>query len=418
MRIRKKYQQVYYRIKRSTVPIISKNGAPCESSYGYRTKNGIECGLGMGGSLSVYAVPPNVRHSKYFGGGKLFVSTANGTSYIEQGAERFYGIGNKPAVDFLDATYGGSNAVYAITGNEAYINVFGNWITENLNRNVSSCALHGGRIFSLSKTDPYLLCWEGGEEFNGESDDIYGKGQLYFFKNGGKLLKLINYGEKLILIREKAITVIRAFGEPQHFKVDPTDTYLTVNAINPDSLAICGGELYFTTVDGLFSFDGSVIKRRENKSSFLAKNVLRAYGYGDRYYIIVEDDTKNERLFVYEPENQDGYLVNGLCQAVCEWYDGIYAFYGNSMFRLTEGSDMVWTSKTYDFGTKRMKTITEINVDGGKGVGVIVVADGVMKTFSGSGRHEVKMRANKFYFMVYGSYMRELTAEVEVCDEV
>jgi hypothetical protein len=238
--------------------------------------------------------------------------------------------------------------------------------------------------------------------------------------DGGSVLKLINYDEKLIAVRERGLTVMRAYGEPQNYKLDESANYYTADGVIENTVATCFNKLFFCTASGIFAFDGNDVERQEYDDSGDIYGYVSAVGYGDRYYVLCSSKRLGKQLvYVYEPINKCGYFMNFSpeCLVVC---DGLYAFSDGRLYLLEEGTgDGQWKRCGVDFGLASKKVLASIDMQSYGDVKITVSGGGISKTFSGSGAKQVRLSGNSFDFEVSGcGDVYALTATAEAINEV
>ena len=117
-------------------------------------------------------------------------------------------------------------------------------------------------------------------------------------------------------------------------------------------------------------------------------------------------------MFCFDTENGGAYLIgidaDGLCAA-----DGIFAYADDGAYKLTEGGSFCFTA-SFDFGTARKKTVTQIYID--CACADIEISNGKLsrKFENASGLIRPNLRGEKFTVKVAAaSPVKKLTATAE-----
>lgn len=277
--------------------------------------------------------------------------------------------------------------------------------------------MHGGRFFARDYVNAFKIVWSASHPFDW-TEGVNGSGYALLSPEGGGVERLISFGDKLLAIRQCAITVIRACCEPQHFKVDPTATYLVADGIVAETCAVCDGNLYFATKSGIFAFDGNEIIRVENPDERYVSAPVQAVSCGDKYYLVCTDTRFGRRcVFCFDARKKSGYVMGLSPSALyaakgyaCATLSGLaYRFCPSG---IGKGN---WWSKEVDFGTPSVKYLRRLYIEGEGDITVNYTCGDISRSLTGTGWHTVKTYADKFSFVISttGS-IDHVVAEVEV----
>jgi hypothetical protein len=223
-------------------------------------------------------------------------------------------------------------------------------------------------------------------------------------------------------VRERGLTVIRAYGEPQNYKIDESANYYTADGIIEDTICVCNNSLFFCTESGIFAFDGNDIERQSLTFGGCEGDVHKcktAVAYGDKYYVLCTSKKLNRSvIYAYEPINKLGYYVNISPECIVAG-DGVFALDGGVLYVLQEGGKGEWKRMTFDFGVSSKKYLRSIEISTFGDVEISVSCGSEKRTFSGNGVKKVGISGYNFDFEVSGSgEVYALCATVEVVDEI
>jgi len=135
--------------------------------------------------------------------------------------------------------------------------------------------------------------------------------RIDFTDERGRLIKLMTYNDNLYVFREFGITKITPYGVSLDFSIE--HLYQSSSYIYPQTISICGNEVVFMTKDGLYSFNGSSVKKK--KFDVLDK-ILKdetaspcAIGFRGKYFLACKMDFSDG---VIGCENEESYVNNAV----------------------------------------------------------------------------------------------------------
>lgn len=277
--------------------------------------------------------------------------------------------------------------------------------------------MHCGRLFARDYNDPLKIWWTASGALD-ETEGIYGGGYTVLTSEGGDVVRLVSFGEKLIAVRQYGITVIRAYGEPQHYKVEPTAEYLVSDGIVGETCAVCAGKLFFATKSGIYAFDGGEITKVENPEQSRLSAPVRAVACADTYYLVCMDSFLGGNvIFGYDAVGKVGWIMNVSPSGLFNAEGDAYLVYGTGVYKIaaTDTSRGYWRSKELDFGTPSVKYLRRLYIEGDADVNSTILCGGTSREITGNGWQTVNMYAASFRF-IFGAYSKltRVVAEVEV----
>lgn len=282
-------------------------------------------------------------------------------------------------------------------------------------RSFSAGAMHCGRFFGADAEEEGKLWWAASHAEDW-TEGIAGCGYTYLPPEGGKILRLFSYEDRLVAVREQGITIIKAYGEPQHYAVEDSAPRLAADGIIAGTCALAGGKIFFATAYALYSFDGNAIKKVMPFGTYRLYSPENAVGMGDVLYVrCVFNGLRC--VLGYDCANGSKWISYTLCTCLCVCDDGVYFFSKLSVYMLDRSERSVgsWTSRQIDFGTGADKRLRKIYVKGDGTIGINVICDGTTRNYMGAGWHAIGMCGKSFSFSISSNgSLEELIAEVEV----
>lgn len=286
----------------------------------------------------------------------------------------------------------------------------------NYGANLSCGVMHCGRLFGADKTEPYRLRWSGAGGLTDWEEVIDGSGSLTLDPARGGILDILELGEKLVCVRKYGLTVLSMYGSPENFAVNITDT--DSDEIYKGTAQVVSGKLIFCTASGLHSFDGSVIRELPHGYARDISNPVRSAELGGKYFLsCTSKSLSGGAVLCFDPSGGESYLIDLKADALCT-ADKVYAYNSSGAFRLTEGGKYSLTVGKINFGSGRMKTVTEIFIDGEAD---IEIGNGrIVRKFSGvNGRVRPALRGKEFTFKITGEKpVRKIYATAEECNAI
>lgn len=421
MRFKSKFVAQYPETDLKTVKVFGGSRNYGDFVVGFKeSQKGLESGCGWE-NVGVYA--------QLFDAKKGYISPVTGALFVESG--QVISLKETPQDDFIPLIINGDNPVFyfdvrtaaegcitMVYAGKDRVRYLGNSFKTEKDATVGfyTGVMHNGRLFARDLTDGFKIRWSG-RDFDDFSSGIGASGYVILSPEGGRVIAMFSFGDKLIAVRERGITEIRALGDPQHFKVDQTASFMTADGIIADTCAVCGGELLFCTQSGIFAYDGNAVKRLNLSIGADICACKCAAACGDKYFVVCNSAKLGEgKLYVYSAGEGDGYYAE--IPAVCAVGGSeLYVFNGQGTYRMKpDGGRGEWRSKAVDFGNAGVKLLKEVVLDCEGNITLGIEGGGVSRTFKGRGRKSVKLAGRSFTFKLYGSgkiFSLEAVAEVK-----
>lgn len=256
--------------------------------------------------------------------------------------------------------------------------------------------IHYSRLFGVDD-DGLTIRWSAPSADDSWAEGLRFSGWLTLPPQRGKILQLVPYDDKLIAVREQGLTVIKAYGQTENFRVSGTDT--DTDKIVDGTAAVCAGKLFFVAYSGLYSYDGSDIKRECGGLDGLGRVYLGG-ACGNYYFCTVYLDGDTALACI---DGESGELSFCNIAPDCLFSCGdIYLPSGGTLYKLYYPSYGI----TYNSGYTCMDTLGKkylkyLIIDCEEECDITVKANGVSRIFTGvSGKVDVKMHGDKFLFTV------------------
>ena len=347
--------------------------------------------------------------------GKFFLADSQ-TLYVSTSGAEFYSLapltGGTPFM--YEETEGGAPRAVICGGEHAYAHTGDSYRGMTCGAGYSCGALHCGRLFGGDFADGYLLRWsgEGGLE-DGEQKN--GAGYLYLDPKRGKILDIVEYGEKLILIRERGLSVLKMFGNPDNFSAEITET--DTDPIYRGTARVVAGKLVFCTLSGLKGFDGNRIEELPHRYAAAISSPTCSAEFSGTYFLgCTNKNTDSRCVLCYDPADGESYIIDVPADAISA-ADKVYVFGNGELYELREGGEYSF-SASCDFGNGGYKTLTEIYSD--SSLDLKVGSGRVSRIFTGAfGKIRPRLKGKKFTVEGTGvKPVKALCAAAEELDEI
>ncbi|MDE7453953.1 MAG: hypothetical protein K2N22_06055 [Clostridia bacterium] len=354
-----------------------------------------------------------IKKAAYSKGVKLYLLFADETLYVSESGVNFSPIldtGEKtPFV--MDVLKDGTPCAALVFGGNATLLTAAGFGGVTLGENIKAGVMHCGRLFGVS-SDGLRVCWSkcGIDDW---TQELNGGGSIYLGADRGAILGILEFGENLVAVRERGLTLLAMYGSPENFSVKLTDT--DTDEIIPDTAKVAGGTLYFCTKTGVCAFDGGYIKRVPHRFESEIEECYFAESYAGGYYLSCKTESFGKVILCI---GQDGesYIIDVGADAVCV-SDKLYIYSADGIYVLENGGEYLVISEWIDFGTGANKTVTEVYANSENCA--VEISNGVsVRTFEGvNGAVRPRLRGKKFNLKISGKERLKsltLTAEVSV----
>lgn len=284
------------------------------------------------------------------------------------------------------------NGLYLVSGSNAMKN---EWVSEKV------ATEHSGRLFTASGR---IITFSEKFDFETQTVPIKVSGSLRVDKESGNVLGFLSDNEKLFVLCQRAIYLIKTGAESLDFTFRKI-RYLQFE-IDEKSLVTAHGKAYFTSDKKVYSFDGEEFRYHGEYLRALGDyQKLSASFLDGNYYLCIKNQTNNYIYVCDTIDNFEGlipvqYGVTSNGYGVID--DELFSF-DYSEENLTES---VLESERMYLSSKGQFDLCEIAVrfDGqGK---LVVYSNCGKKTFT------IKDGVNRYRFMLGGEWIKlEFTAE-------
>ena len=271
--------------------------------------------------------------------------------------------------------------------------------------------MHCGRLFGGYN---YYLRWSGPGGFADWEEGIGGAGHVQLDPVRGTVINLVEYGEKLIAVRNFGLTVMNVNGPPENFSIDLTDT--DCDMIYSDTACVFDGKLYFFSLSGLKCFDGSKIIPIE-----LGLGIVLPYNavmFEGKYYLACSSkDLRRDVIHCIDLKKGTSFFIDDYA---CWLYvsDNLRMYNDTMQKTIEKGGSYIFESEAIDFGTDRFKTVTEIKVTGKAKISISNGRFTRMFTVE-NGSVRPRMRGKSFTVKAEGKdELKELSMTAEVTNAV
>lgn len=362
--------------------------------------------------------PPGASAAYYSqGSGALFVLVGDSAYRLEKGGSEYSKLADlhTDAPFFVDMCVSGSPAAVLVDGSDAIV-------CNGAGADAAECphaffagTEHCGRFFGRDLTDGHVVRWAASHILDWE-EGIDGCGYARLPAAGGDVLGLFGFRDRLVAVRERGVTVMRAYGDPQNYKVDDTAGCVTADGVIAATCAMCGGKILFCTGGGLYAFDGSDAERLADFVSAGISAPQFAAACGDRYYLVcTENELGQGCLYCYDLPSGAGTAADIYPDALFAGPRGVCAVCASRVYDLVPGGTGEWISPAVHPGGAAHAFADSVLLSCSGNVVLTVTADGASRTFHGAGRHRVAMGGRAFGFSVRtDGVLRGLTLTAEV----
>lgn len=263
----------------------------------------------------------------------------------------------------IEDYYGGETRAIIITVGTAAVYEGNNFRNLNFGETMTCGVMHRGRLIGAHET---LLKWSGPEGFYDWKEGINGCGYMDLGPAQGNVLNILEYGGKVVAVREYGLTVLNWEGNPEDFSIKLTDT--ACDKVYKNTACVVGGKLYFFTQSGLKCFDGTKItplKTRHSVSAPWSATVL-----GSRYFLAcISDYLERDAILCVDTADGESCIIDDHADTFLV-KDKVFYFLPNAIHRLDNGGSCIYEAGPVNFGTDKLKTLSKIDFDNTLKVGV------------------------------------------------
>lgn len=263
-------------------------------------------------------------------GGGLFSYAEGALTRLSDGAA--FALSSKPAaiLSFLDDENGETEYFAVDEDGVRSLGADGSVTVVSENGGVCGC-VHYERIFTAAGcrvrySEPLAP--------DNWTQAVQGAGYVDLPSDGGEILSVCSYKEKLYLFRKCGITQLRALGDTLNFKA--VKMPFSCGEIVNGSVQNCGEKVLFLTESGLFSFNGATCTRLGGYGASLidATAPLSSAVYDGKYYCAVRLREGENCIFCADPAAKEGHFIRAAATSVAGG-DALYFTENGHLCRLT-----------------------------------------------------------------------------------
>jgi hypothetical protein len=348
--------------------------------------------------------------------GIFLVKTSMGDLYYGTSTLKKYGDGFSYVNCFVDYHGQGvkTSAGALILGDNIYMQTVTTSGVTKLDRKIRvySAEFHCGRLFYVDTKDKFMISWTGLDSVTDTESGLYHAGNMKFQdRKMGEAIRLIEFDGALIAVRKYGFSKLQFYGAAENFAVKQSDAYSP--SVNAQTVVPIGGKLYFFTVDGIYTYDGTDIERFDVEE-VRDMQVNCAVGWGSLYIVsgtfpklgfqgvVCIDVEKKSCSYV----KTDALLLSAT--------DNVYGVSETGIYKLNSTTNYDWKSGTLTFDDGVAKYLKSVTIPSRKKVTLTVTSEHGERVYKNvSGRVAVNMRGTSFVLRVNGQCeIADITLEV------
>ena len=347
-------------------------------------------------------VPEDIIYAFYSRAAERYFLCTDSDCYVSGNGEDFIQLnalaGKSPFA--VEEIVDGVGRAVVINGSSAVAHNGSSFMAFGLKYALSCGVMHCGRLFGGDADDGLLLRWSGEGGVRDWEEGLTGCGSVRLDPERGRILNVLEYGGKLVIVRERGLTVADMYGSPENFAVRITDT--DTDGIYKNTAAVAGGKLLFYTVSGLAEFDGNAVRKVGHRMAGDASAPTYSLGKGEYYYLACRSDIfKGPAILRYDTGNGQSCVIDAIAYALCDDGD-ICAYNSTGLQRIGGAGRMSYLCGDIYFGESHA-TLTEIRLQT-EGVDVeISCGAAVRKFYNASGVIRPRMRGTQFGIKLTGA---------------
>lgn len=289
-----------------------------------------------------------------------FIVCTSDAAYASAGGKSFYRFTEEvssPAFAVREIKDGSARTL--VIGGGAAVEVRGGSFTVlPFGMNIKRGIMHCGRLFAVDAENADTLRWSGTGGAEDWEEGLYGAGSVRFADRRGDILNLLTFGGKIVAVRRFGLTVISAYGTPENFTVEQTDT--DTDEVYADTAQVAGGRLMFFTSSGLKSFDGKTVTPAVHRCARDIFSPVCSCALGGLYFAGCSSRSLGRAVLCYDTHADESYLIDIAADCMCA-YDRVHVFNADGAYTLTKGDKFRILCKGLDFGAPTKKTLSKIN---------------------------------------------------------
>lgn len=274
-----------------------------------------------------------------------------------------YALGGSTAFIF-ERTDKDSASLVLVSGDKYFECVNGEVTYGDFEGRLRCGVIKNGRLFGISKSDPFVLCWSGEGGWNDWTKGLSGSGSMRLMPPCGEGLEVFACGGELVVLCKKCIVRFSAGGNPEDFKVEDI---IPVPEVVENSACVIGDGLLFFTVFGLMRYGGGKVVRQEGAITEEMQSLTHSMAYDNRYYFAcgTPKGSSENRVYVYDTFKGLYQTVDVSAYFLARDTTSVLAYTSSYLFRITDegtGSFSVEIPQ-FDFGIRGRKLFKTLEMD-------------------------------------------------------
>lgn len=256
-------------------------------------------------------------------------------------------------------------------------------------------AVYHDRIFTARNNRLYYNKAFYGAEWK---DERYKGGYIDLdYGEAGNIRGLRAYKDKLYIMHERGISVLRALGDELNFKLN----YLPMKCGSaiPNTFAACGESLAYFTDRGLYLFNGATSVRAENAlvDEIDLGSPFKTFSHAGNYYSLLYKKSGERAIYCYDPEYREAHFIeNGAADIAAD--DHIYFLRGSTAYKLTSKGNPLnvtayMTAEKVALSIEGEKTLRALVIEGAGRFSVTVRTSRGARTVRGNAGEILKLRS-------------------------
>lgn len=289
----------------------------------------------------------------------------------------------------------------------------------DLPKRLLSCAVRSGRLFAVEYLYENLLIWSGADDTNnwteGGTNDA---GKISMKPFGGKIKAVFSLKESLVLLRENCITTVAADGNPESFRI--LEDILAPFYYSDSAKVVADTLMYLSNDMQLVRFEKGKVRIVDCLITDDLTSYSNSGAISNKYYFVSGKSDKLGRVvtYIYNVLDETCQIVDVPAKFHIEDRVSALALTEQYFYRIRMDTKINADCGPIDFGTKKLKVLTELIMECDPGVSVEISDGRNSRYFSGSGRRiRVGMHGRSFgiHFTGRGKvYSAKLYAEVRI----
>lgn len=285
--------------------------------------------------------------------------------------------------------------------------------------NIMDACYHYNKLFAITQETRNALVYSSQTDVSlWTNSNTY---RIDFTDDRGRLLKIMAFNDDLYVFREFGITKVTPYSMNTDFSID--HLYESSSYIYPQTISIYGNYVIFMTKDGLYSFNGSSVKKLDytiiEKVEKIESSSPCGIGFNGKYYLACKIDFAeskvgcenseyvNNSVIIFDFEKKDFQILRGIDIKQFASLNSVNLnklcaiFNGDNNYKIGEFVDggqvfgevyeNKWSSGLSDLGyTDKLKHVSELKILAEANCEFLIESDETSKTYQITGSSKVQ----------------------------